>query len=78
MKPEDFIGDSVRYCPLGQHLYGRTSEGEHLIGEVRGWGNIQYLFKSGDAEHFQDELGEWIADAINMKLQAGRSGQNNE
>jgi hypothetical protein len=46
-----------------------------MIAEIRGWGAIQNMFinKDGsinfeDAEKFQDELGEFIADAINEKL----------
>jgi hypothetical protein len=37
---------------------------------IRGWGAIQNMFPSiTDAEQFQDELGRFIADAINEKLQ---------
>jgi hypothetical protein len=37
---------------------------------IRGWGAIQNMFPSiEDAEAFQDELGKFIADAINEKLE---------
>ena len=37
---------------------------------IRGWGVIQNMFPSiEDAEEFQDELGKFIADAINEKLE---------
>jgi hypothetical protein len=51
-----------------------------MIGEVRGWGAIQNLFKNKDgsidfkkAEDFQDSLGVWIADAIQQKLEKERT-----
>ncbi len=47
-----------------------------LIGQIRGWGAIQNLFKDSKgaidmkaAADFQDEIGNFIADAINEKLQ---------
>ena len=49
-----------------------------MLLDLRGWGAIQNLFlKNGNAvdpdweeraRNFQDELGRWIADAINQKL----------
>jgi hypothetical protein len=43
---------------------------------VRGWGAIQNMFPNiTDAEQFQDELGKFIADAINEKIQ--RDENNN-
>jgi len=39
------------------------------ILSIRGWGAIQNMFPTiTDAEQFQDELGRFIADAINEKL----------
>jgi hypothetical protein len=36
---------------------------------IRGWGSIQNMFPNiTDAEQFQNELGKFIADAINEKL----------
>ncbi len=61
------------------NTYGGTTEkdGIQMVGEIRGWGAIQHLFKNPDgsidfdaAGKFQDELGEWIADAINQKLKS--------
>ncbi len=78
MKPTviDFIGEKVTYDIHGQYLWGETEkDGMQMVGELRGWGAIQNLFKNPDgsidfpaAQKFQDELGEWIADAINQKL----------
>ncbi len=49
--------------------------GHQMIAELRGWGAIQNMFKNKDgsinfegAEKFQDNLGEFIAEAINEKL----------
>jgi hypothetical protein len=37
---------------------------------IRGWGAIQHMFKDvREAEEFQDELGKFISDAINEKLE---------
>lgn len=47
-----------------------SNSGEYqLLLDVRGWGNICNLFPDGDkAIEFQDNLGQYIADAINEKL----------
>lgn len=46
-----------------------TKEENKHIADLRGWGNIHALIKIfSEAEAFQDNLGEWIADAINQKL----------
>lgn len=51
-----------------------SKDGNH-VADVRGWGKIQNMFLNADksinyekAEQFQDQLGKWIADAINQKL----------
>lgn len=71
---EKFIG-KARYDKPGQMIFGQTEDGDQLIVDVRGWGAIQYLFKNKNgtydlnkAEKFQDELGQFITDAINEKL----------
>lgn len=73
MKPQKFIGEKVIYDKEGQMIFGQIEGKMQLLLDVRGWGSIQNIpeFK-GDLEkaaQFQDELGEWIADAINKKLQ---------
>lgn len=73
----EFIGVKCTYDKFGgQHLWGVDKTGGHqMIGEVRAWGAIQNLFKTHKgidfekAGKFQDELGDWIAAAINEKLQ---------
>lgn len=65
MEVEDFLKEDVYYEPFGQQILTTCN----LIADIRGWGAIQQLFKKEeDAARFQDELGKWIADAINQKL----------
>lgn len=72
MKPEDFIGKKVEYDQYGgMYIWGGKPNNLSMIMDIqlRGWGKIQNLFKTQEeAEKFQDEVGEWIADAINQKL----------
>jgi len=54
-------------------------EGDHeVVNEVlsiRGWGAIQNMFPTiTEAEQFQNELGQFIADAINEKLKQLENG----
>jgi hypothetical protein len=72
-----FIGEKVKYDEFGGQYFWAIDKngGNQMIAEIRGWGAIQNLFKNKDgsvdfekAEEFQDKLGEWIADAINQKL----------
>lgn len=79
MKPSEFIGDEVRYDRDGQIFWGVKNENQlQMIAELRGWGAIQNIFKekgtiNGEkAAMFQDEVGEWIARAINEKLERER------
>ena len=68
---ESFIGEKVEYDQHGgQFIWGLHKGDEmQMLLSVRGWGAIQQLFEDGnDAANFQDEMGEWIADAINQKL----------
>ena len=40
------------------------------IASLRGWGAIQHMFKNvEDAKKFQDDLGKFVAEAINEKLE---------
>ena len=77
MKVTDFIGVKATYDERGQTIWGISKEGLYQkIGDVRGWRAIQNLFKALDssmdeekAASFHDDLGKWIVDAINEKLQ---------
>jgi hypothetical protein len=60
----------VYYDQCGQYLWAKHDDGNQLIGEVRGWGALQNEFKTEiEAEVFQDEVGKFIAEAINEKIQ---------
>jgi hypothetical protein len=49
--------------------------GSQMIGEVRGWGALQNEFKTEEeAATFQDEVGKFIAAAINEKIQRDFGG----
>ena len=77
MKVTDFIGAKATYDERGQTIWGVSKDGKYQkIANVRGWRAIQNLFKAPDssmdedkAASFHDELGKWIVDAINEKLQ---------
>ncbi len=60
----------VYYDQWGQYLWAKHDDGNQLIGEVRGWGALQNEFKTEiEAAVFQDEVGKFIAEAINEKVQ---------
>jgi hypothetical protein len=78
MKITDFIKGKVTYDKFGgQYLWIKNPNGgSQMLGEVRGWGAIQNLFrdKNGnidekEAGEFQDLIGDFIADAINEKIE---------
>lgn len=76
-KPSDFIGKKAIYDNEGQIIWAEDKNGGiQQIINVRGWGAIQNLFKNEDqsidlpkAIKFQDDLGAWITEAINEKLE---------
>lgn len=76
MTTTDFIGEKVTYDPDGQIIWAVDKKGGiQMLLDVRGWGAIQNLFKTTGgkidmekAAKFQDDLGQWISDAINDKL----------
>jgi len=68
----------VYYAPFGQYLWSRQDEdgGSQMIGEIRGWGALQNEFETDiEAEVFQDEVGKFIAAAINEKVQRDLVGE---
>jgi hypothetical protein len=77
-----FFGVKVIYDKMGQYIWGVEANGNHQkIADLRGWGAIQNLFKDKkgavdfpQAEKFQDDLGQWIVDAINEKLEREKNG----
>lgn len=70
MTIKDWLKD-VYYDAFGQRLWSKQDEdgGSQMIGEIRGWGAIQQLFGTHkECVEFQDEVGKFIADAINEKV----------
>jgi hypothetical protein len=68
----------VYYAPFGQYIWSRQDEdgGSQMIGEIRGWGALQNEFETEiEAEVFQDEVGKFIAAAINEKVQRDLVGE---
>jgi hypothetical protein len=71
MTIQDWLKD-VYYDEFGQYLWSKQSSdgGSQMIGEVRGWGALQNEFNTmEEASKFQDEVGKFIAEAINEKVQ---------
>jgi hypothetical protein len=71
MTIQEWLKD-VYYDEYGQYLWSKQSSdgGSQLIGEVRGWGALQNEFNTQEeATKFQDEVGKFIAEAINEKVQ---------
>jgi hypothetical protein len=67
---------NVHYDDYGQYLWVNHDDGNQLIGEVRGWGALQNEFDSEDKAYmFQDEIGKFIADAINEKVKRDFGGE---
>ena len=61
----------VYYDQWGQFLWSRQDEdvGSQMVGEIRGWGALQNEFETEiEAGVFQDEVGKFIASAINEKI----------
>ena len=69
MKIQQWLKD-VYYDEYGQYLWSKQSDGSQMIGEIRGWGRLQNEFQTEEeAAKFQDEIGKFIAEAINEKIQ---------
>jgi hypothetical protein len=62
----------VYYDNFGQYLWNKIDKdgGSQMIGEIRGWGALQNQFDTQEqASKFQDEVGEFIAQAIREKIE---------
>lgn len=75
-KITDFINGKVTYDKYGGQYFwiNEPDGGCQMLGEIRGWGRIQNMFpitKEGQeaAEKFQDEIGDFVAEAINEKIE---------
>ena len=73
----DFFKEKVTYDKMGQYLWIVQKSGNHQkLADLRGWGGIQNLFKNAKGEvdfekagKFQDNVGQWLVDAVNEKLE---------
>lgn len=86
MKIQDFINGKVTYDKFGGQYFwiNEPQGGTQMLAELRGWGHIQNMFKdkkgnidSDEAGKYQDEIGDWIAEAINEKLKREADGELN-
>jgi hypothetical protein len=75
MKIKDLINGEVIFDKMSGYFFIKSNKGDVMLAEIRGWGHIQNMFrnKSGiiefdEAGKFQDEVGFWIAEAINEKM----------
>jgi hypothetical protein len=69
MTPAEFIG-KAKFDEGSGYIFGNAPNGERIVAELRGWGTISNYFQfSDDAVAFQDQLGQFIADAINEKIE---------
>ncbi len=81
-KITDFIDAAVIYDPDGQYIWiNNQKKGLQKLADIRGWGAIQNIFPKTDtgtteAYAFQDKIGQWIALAINEKLERDASQKN--
>lgn len=69
-EPSSLLACPVEYSSLGTYIFGADGL---MIADVRGWGWIQKL---DNPEQVQDGIGEFIAEAINEKLEREK-GVNN-
>lgn len=73
-----YINGEVYYDPHGTYILIRQPEGgAQMLGEIRGWGRIQHMFKHPDgtidyktATEFQDAIGHFVANAVNTALES--------
>ncbi len=70
----EYIGTAKFIADAGLILSVKGKDEQHLL-DIRGWGHIQNMFKEGGnidekaAGEFQDKVGDFIADAINEKME---------
>ena len=78
MEIKDFIKGTVTYDKFGGQCFWveEPNGGQKMLAEMRGWGRIQNMFRNKKgkidedaAAEYQDKLGDWIAEAINEKLE---------
>ena len=80
MTIQEWFRDGVRYDSEGTQIWAveRTKAADYLhpVVDIRGWGEMQNIFKldMDKAAAFQDEVGKFVAEAINEKLAKQKLG----
>jgi hypothetical protein len=76
MKIEEWLSN-VDYDKWGTHIWNKDKDGKNqLVADIRGWGRIQNEIKNHDeAAKFQDEVGEFICEAIREKIERLKNKQ---
>ena len=75
MTIQEWFKSGVQYDSNGGQIWAiNDAEYLHHVADVRGWGELIYLFKLDidKASEFYDEIGKFIAEAINDKLERER------
>lgn len=74
---KSYLNGEVSYDNDDQYFWLTVNNQMKMLAELRGWGAIKNLFKTKSGEidmelaaKFQDEIGEFIAQAINEKIQS--------
>jgi hypothetical protein len=69
MTIEKWLSD-VYYDEYGTHIWNKEKDGgNQLVADIRGWGRLQNEFNTQkEAEQFQNEIGEFIVQAIKEKI----------
>jgi hypothetical protein len=69
MTIEKWLSD-VYYDEYGTHIWNKEQDGgNQLVADIRGWGRLQNEFSTQEeAEKFQNEVGEFIVQAIKEKI----------
>ena len=79
MTIQEWFKNGVQYDSEGTQIWAveKTKDADYLhhVADIRGWGEIQNLFKldMNKAAEFQDRIGKFIAEAINEKLEREHS-----
>ena len=74
MTIKEWFKSGVQYDSEGTQIWAieKTNDADYLhhVADVRGWGELQNLFKLDidKAAEFQDKVGKFIAEAINEEL----------
>lgn len=71
MTIEKWLSD-LHYDKFSQTIWNKSGDDgdAQMVADIRGWGFIQYRFETVDeAEKFQDEVGEFIVQAIREKIE---------